>query len=243
MDEATDQAIDAAEMARLQAEAFAKPSPATTIRVARPVANALAKQETITRCDACGYDVTPADGHMCDRSGGRLVQVHPFACAVKDCRVARRGTVLPSLSHHAQHLQWHLDRWEKEATAAGAAALAVAASAGPPVAPTVDRWTAGVVEASAGSYAMVDLAPPDDHPRAVCVALLFHSQYLALLAAECSNVGQAPLSAYISGDRPLLAVVPIDGGAPDKGKVVIINDGAVNAPIRVGARWELPVGA
>ncbi len=256
-----DEDIGPAEMDALMAQAFAVPTvaetrivsapepapagvepaekkPATTTIMVVPDAGALAKQETVTRCDACGYTVEPDDGHICDRGGGRLVQCHPFACAVKDCRVARRGTLLPSLSHHAQHLEWHLNVWEKERQAAGAVALAVRASAGPPVVPTADRWAEGFAEATAGDGGAADLEAPA--PGAVCVALLFSAADMTHLVGECWRVGQAPLSAYVSTATPLLAVVPIDGMKPGAaGLVFVANHGPTDINVRIGARWEL----
>jgi len=256
-----DEDIGPGEMDALMAQAFTAPTvaetkileapapersnhtgePATSTIMVVPDASALAKQETVTRCDACGYNVDPDDGHICDRTGGRLIKCHPFACAVKTCRVARRGTLLPSLSHHAQHLQWHLDEWEKESKAAGAAALAVAASAGPPAVPTADRWAAGSIEAPVGGAAAATLEAPG--PGAVCVALLFSAPHMGGLVAECWRVGQAPLSAYVSQATPMLAVVPIDGLEPGlAGRVSVINESGAPLDVRVGARWELRGG-
>lgn len=248
-DEATeatdDEAISPEEMAELQAQAFAKPATASTVIVAQPAGDALAMQERVTRCDACGYTVEPEDGHICDRTGGRLVECHPFACAVKDCRVARRGTLLPSLSHHAQHLNWHLSEWEKEAKekkASSALALAVASAVGPraaAAAPTVDRWAAAgslAVPGNGGGFAQLK-APA---PNAVCVALLFSGADLTHLVGDCWQVGQAPLSAYVSRATPLLAVVPVDGMDPGLGgDVTVSNEGDANVRVRIGARWEL----
>lgn len=226
-----------AELARLQAQAFANPATATTI-IIKPDLEALAKLGTVTRCDACGYTVEPEDGHICTRKGGRLVECHPFACAVKDCLAARRGSLLPTLGHHAAHVQWHIDRWEKEDEAASAAALAVRVAAGPAAVPTADRWAAGAQDVPAGGGALVVLEAP--HPGAVCVALLFSSSNLPHLVGECWRVGQTPLSAYVSVAAPLLAVVPVDGMEPGvAGDVVVINDGGADAQVRIGARWEL----
>lgn len=198
-----------------------------------PEADALVKEfldTPVTRCDACGYDVDAEDGHICDRTGGRLVQCHPRGCAVKGCAVMRRGTVLPSLSHHAGHMQWHLDQWAKEK----AAGPVVAAPAR-----TVDRWVAGSLPVPAGGGALAVLQAPA--PGAVCVALLFSSEHLTHLAAECWNVGQAPLSAYLTYAAPLFALVPVDGAKPGEGgDVSVLNPGGFDVFARVGGRWEMP---
>lgn len=212
-----------------------KKAPTETIMIV-PDAAGLAKMDTVTRCDACGYDVVPDDGHICERGGGRLVECHPFGCAVKGCLAQRRGTKLPSLGHHAAHMQWHLDKWEK------AAAAPAAVAALPPPPRTIDRWASGSFEVPPGGDVSATLNPPAEN--AVCVALLFQSQYMACLVGACWKVGQAPLSAYITEQTPLLAVVPVDGTEPGQGgEVAVANDsGGVAALVRIGARWEIPPG-
>lgn len=214
MDEQTPGAIDAEASSALDTTA--------------PEAAALATvEDPVMRCDACGYDVTPDDGHICDRGGGRIVETHPRACAVAGCRVARRGNLLPSLSHHAGHMQWHIDRWEKQPPPPTAAAPAAAAAP-----QTVDRWTSCRHLVPAGRhYSVLLVAEPD----AVCVAILFQGEGMSCLVAECGAVGEAPLGAYIAADMPGIAVVP-SAGAP---AVSVQNDGDRDEMIRVGTRWEL----
>ena len=85
-------------------------------------------------------------------------------------------------SHHAAHMGWHQEQWDKEASAAAPAAAFLDAVPRR----TVDVWCNKIIRVEAGSVLPVRMISPASGAR--CVAVLAYPP-LDLLAVECWGEG------------------------------------------------------
>lgn len=205
------------------------------------------------RCSACGArvedpidwaegpDATRVHANCPRPDAGRMVVVKPGRCAVEGCALSRRGTVLKSATHFAEHMGWHHQQWDAEEAAARAPAAAPPAAAPAPAAPAraYDYWAPTLDEVQPADRVKIVLMPPEGQPDAQCVGLLVHAWAVDCFVAECEPLGgPAPVAAYVLHEgRAPAAFVPIP---PTAGPLVMYlqNDGGVPIKPRVAGRWE-----
>lgn len=196
--------------------------------------------ERVIRCNACGADVELAadathDPEDCTRGGGVAVEVHPLSCSIKGCGIQRSGVELPSRTHQADHMHWHLARWDKEAFTASAPAPAAPPAPGARAPRLFDRWMVSKVTVSPGETETVAIPA---QAGAACVAVLaFCPRGLTDVIVDC-YAGAIPMGAYVEGGSGRSAVASI---APEPGDQIfeVGNDGDRTLTIRIGVRWEL----
>ena len=195
--------------------------------------------EKVPRCNACGGEVPEgAERHEpedCTRGGGAVVEVFPLSCAITGCGIQRSGQQLPTRTHHADHLHWHIGQWEREA------ARGAPAPAPPPPEPSravrrvFDQWEP---EAEIRAGGISHVVVPHHGGGAACVAILAHcSTGLIDVAIKC-HAGVVPLAVYLAPKTDAAAVVKV---APQSGDqdLLIENAGDRTIFVRVGVRWEL----